>query len=148
MKINKIFVTVFIFLMFSQPVLPMITACTPLKKLTQQSYAAMTVLRKKSCDMKAGDTYQHYKGGMYEIIAPVAHHSEDLSEMVVYKALYHAPGFGDNSVWVRPRAMFKESVVIDGKNVLRFKKVGSLSNNTPFVTNVVDAYAQAYGKTK
>ena len=53
--------------------------------------------------------YKHYKGNLYEVIC-IAHHSETLEEMVVYKALYKTK-FGENSVWVRPAKMFEELVV-------------------------------------
>ncbi|NTW22182.1 DUF1653 domain-containing protein [Candidatus Falkowbacteria bacterium] len=72
--------------------------------------------------MKLGK-YQHYKGNYYEVIG-VAHHSETLEELVVYRALYEHEKFGDNSLWVRPMKMFLETVVIDGKEILRFKPVG------------------------
>jgi hypothetical protein len=43
--------------------------------------------------------------------------------MVVYKALYESKDFGKNALWVRPKKMFLETVEINGKKVLRFKKV-------------------------
>jgi hypothetical protein len=67
--------------------------------------------------------YKHYKGNLYEVIC-MAHHSETLEEMVVYKALYKTK-FGENSVWVRPAKMFEELVVIDEKSVKRFQKLAS-----------------------
>ncbi len=60
--------------------------------------------------------YRHYKGNLYEVIG-VAKHSETEEEMVVYKTLY-----GDFSLWVRPLAMFCETVIVEGKEVPRFKK--------------------------
>ncbi len=66
--------------------------------------------------------YQHYKGKFYEVLA-VAHHSETLEELVVYKALYKTE-FGENSWWVRPKKMFIENVMINGKEIPRFKHVG------------------------
>lgn len=47
----------------------------------------------------------------------IATHSETLEEMVVYKALY------DDSVWVRPKKMFFENVIIDGKEMPRFELI-------------------------
>lgn len=72
-------------------------------------------------DLKLGK-YQHYKGNFYELIG-VARHSETLEEMVVYRALYESKDFGKNALWVRPKAMFMENVVIDGKEMPRFKFV-------------------------
>jgi hypothetical protein len=66
--------------------------------------------------------YQHYKGKCYEIIG-IAHHSETLEELVVYKALYGTKECGNNSLWVRPKKMFLESVIVDGKKVPRFKRI-------------------------
>lgn len=68
--------------------------------------------------MKLG-RYQHYKGNFYDVIG-VAHHSETLEELVVYRALYNHDVYGDNALWVRPKAMFLETVIADGKEVLRF----------------------------
>jgi hypothetical protein len=65
--------------------------------------------------------YKHYKGNFYEVVC-VAHHSETLEQMVVYKALYTTQ-FGDNSFWVRPAAMFEELVLIDEKLIKRFQKI-------------------------
>ena len=66
--------------------------------------------------------YQHYKGNLYEVIG-LARHSETLEEMVVYKALYTSPEFGDNVLWIRPKAMFFENVMVDELEVPRFKLV-------------------------
>ena len=64
--------------------------------------------------------YRHYKGNEYEVIA-VARHSETLEELVVYRALY-----GERGLWVRPRAMFTESVELDGRSVPRFQHLGPM----------------------
>lgn len=61
--------------------------------------------------------YRHFKGNEYEVIC-VARNSEDLSEMVVYRALY-----GDGDVWVRPLSMWNEEVEYNGKMVKRFEKI-------------------------
>lgn len=66
--------------------------------------------------------YEHYKGKTYEVVG-VAHHSESLESMVVYRALYHSPDFGFGALWVRPLAMFKEEINVEGKMVPRFKKI-------------------------
>ncbi len=61
--------------------------------------------------------YRHYKGGEYEVIG-VARHSETHEPMVVYRPLYNATGW-----WVRPHAMFFETVRIDGVPLARFEKI-------------------------
>ncbi len=63
--------------------------------------------------------YRHYKGNIYEVIG-IARHSETLEELVVYKATYQKEG---ENLWVRPLAMFKETVVIDGVEKKRFEKI-------------------------
>lgn len=60
-------------------------------------------------------TYRHFKGGIYELV-DLARHSETEEEMVVYRS----PA-GD--LWVRPRAMFFETTVVDGVTVPRFSKL-------------------------
>lgn len=70
-------------------------------------------------DLKLGK-YQHYKGKFYEVIG-IARHSETLEELVVYRALYESADYGNNSLWVRPKPMFMENVIIDGKKIPRFK---------------------------
>lgn len=64
--------------------------------------------------------YQHYKGQYYEVLG-VAHHSETLEELVVYRALYSSKEFGENALWVRPKKMFLEKVMVDGKKISRFE---------------------------
>jgi hypothetical protein len=61
--------------------------------------------------------YRHYKGMDYEVIA-VARHSETMEAVVVYRALY-----GEFGLWVRPAAMFMETVQVDGQAQLRFTPV-------------------------
>lgn len=64
--------------------------------------------------------YQHFKGKQYEVIG-LARHSETLEELVVYRALYDSPDFGKNSLWVRPKSMFLETIVLDNQEIPRFK---------------------------
>lgn len=64
--------------------------------------------------------YQHYKGKFYEVIS-IARHSETLEELVVHKALYDSKKFGRNVLWVRPKKIFCEKVIVSGKKVPRFK---------------------------
>ncbi|MEK7103366.1 MAG: DUF1653 domain-containing protein [Patescibacteria group bacterium] len=64
-------------------------------------------------------TYRHYKGTMVEVIG-VALHSETLEEMVVYNHPDPVKGQGANTMWVRPLAMFLETITVDGKEMPRF----------------------------
>jgi hypothetical protein len=62
--------------------------------------------------------YRHYKGKEYLVIG-VARHSETEEKLVVYRQDY-----GERGLWVRPLAMFEETVEVDGRRVLRFQFVG------------------------
>ncbi len=59
--------------------------------------------------------YRHYKGKDY-IVLGVARHSETDEQLVVYR-----PDYGDRGLWVRPLAMFQESVEVEGRIVPRFE---------------------------
>jgi hypothetical protein len=61
--------------------------------------------------------YRHYKGRDYDVVG-VARHSETLEAVVVYRPLY-----GEGALWVRPYAMFVETVVVEGREVPRFARV-------------------------
>lgn len=60
--------------------------------------------------------YRHYKGKYYEVIG-VARHSETEELLVVYRPLY-----GERGLWVRPLAMFLDSVSVAGHPVPRFER--------------------------
>ena len=62
--------------------------------------------------------YRHYKGGEYGVVG-LARHSETLEPLVVYQALY-----GEHGLWVRPAAMWVESVTFNGQSVPRFARIG------------------------
>ncbi len=62
--------------------------------------------------------YRHFKGGEYEVLG-IAHHSETMEDLVVYRALY-----GEGELWVRPLAMWQEEVVHCGERVPRFRYIG------------------------
>jgi hypothetical protein len=62
--------------------------------------------------------YRHFKGKEYEVIG-VARDSETLAEVVVYRALY-----GERGLWVRPAAMFLETIERDGVTLPRFTYLG------------------------
>ena len=62
--------------------------------------------------------YEHYKGKQYKVIG-IAKHSETMEDVVVYEPLYKS----EFKLWVRPLAMFLETVIVNGKKVPRFEKV-------------------------
>lgn len=59
--------------------------------------------------------YRHFKGHDY-IVLGVALHSETQEVMIVYQQDY-----GDRRMWVRPKAMFLETVEYQGRQVPRFQ---------------------------
>lgn len=69
-------------------------------------------------ELKRG-RYRHFKGNEYEVVG-VARHSESLEEYVIYKPLYES----GSEYWIRPLAMFLETVERDGKTFPRFEYVG------------------------
>jgi hypothetical protein len=54
-------------------------------------------------ELKPG-IYRHFKGNLYRLIG-TAKHSETLEPMAVYEALY-----GEGGLWVRPAAMWEETI--------------------------------------
>jgi hypothetical protein len=62
--------------------------------------------------------YRHYKNLLYQVLGTVRH-SESLEPMTLYKALY-----GEQGMWVRPAAMFNETVEVNGVLQPRFAWVG------------------------
>ena len=63
--------------------------------------------------MKKG-IYRHYKGNFYEVI-DIAKDSETEEDFVIYRPMY-----GEGALWIRPLAMFTESIERDGVSVQRF----------------------------
>ena len=61
--------------------------------------------------------YRHYKGNLYQLLH-IARHSETEEPLAVYRALYD-----DYGVWVRPLAMFTESVATERGSMARFALV-------------------------
>lgn len=71
--------------------------------------------------------YQHYKGQYYQVLG-LARHSETLEPLVVYQALY-----GDYRLWVRPVAMFTETVLKDNQEISRFKFINQTLSALPAI---------------
>ncbi|MBU2924364.1 DUF1653 domain-containing protein [Colwellia sp. 4_MG-2023] len=61
--------------------------------------------------------YQHFKGNYYQVLH-LAKHSETEEYLVVYH-----PFDNVDDIWVRPLAMFNETIVRDGKKIQRFKYI-------------------------
>jgi len=64
--------------------------------------------------------WRHYKGNFYWVLG-IARHSETLEPMVVYRPI--APGASDEEFWVRPFSMWHETVLHEGREVVRFERV-------------------------
>lgn len=69
--------------------------------------------------------YRHYKGNEYTVLG-TARHSETQEELVVYRPEYGEPGW-----WVRPKAMFTETVTVADREVPRFQRLESRSEHLP-----------------
>jgi len=65
--------------------------------------------------IKSGQ-YKHFKGGLYKVIG-IAKHSETLEEFVVYINPIN------KKMWIRPKKMFYEKVLVKGKKIPRFTKI-------------------------
>ena len=64
-------------------------------------------------ELKPG-RYRHFKGKEYQLLG-VATHSETGEPLAVYRALY-----GEGGLWVRPAAMWSETVTREGYSGPRF----------------------------
>lgn len=66
--------------------------------------------------MKNDDIYQHFKGAQVKIVT-MALDSETQEPVVVYEHL------DDGRIWVRSKAMFLETVTVNGSKQPRFRKL-------------------------
>jgi hypothetical protein len=74
--------------------------------------------------IEIGSIYEHYKGTKVKVLGECLH-SETLESMVIYMHLE------DGATWVRPKKMFLESIIKNGKKVERFKKNKSVIKIKP-----------------
>lgn len=71
-------------------------------------------------ELVEGGIYRHYKGKLYKAHFLVRH-SETMEWLVLYETLYENDA---GKMWVRPKEMFLEDTLVDGKRVARFEYVG------------------------
>lgn len=69
----------------------------------------------KKKNAKTPQRYRHYKGGIYELVCEATQES-DLSPVIVYRS-------HNGSIWTRPKAVFFESIEVDGKTLQRFTPI-------------------------
>lgn len=67
--------------------------------------------------------YRHFKGMEVEVLG-IAHHTETLDELIVYREFVDDPRFGKKPLWVRPKKMFMETIERNGKKMPRFEYLG------------------------
>lgn len=75
-------------------------------------FIKVTLNKRLMDEIKLG-RYRHYKGDFYEVIG-VAKHSETKEELVIYRSLK------DRILWARPKGMFLEKIMLEGKETPRF----------------------------
>lgn len=64
--------------------------------------------------------YKHYKGNRYNVLG-VGRHTEANEYFVVYSPMEQKPGVP--AIWLRPYAMFRETVEVEGETIPRFRKI-------------------------
>jgi hypothetical protein len=67
-------------------------------------------------NLEIGAIYEHYKGTRVRVLFE-AIESETKEHLVIYMHLE------DGVIWARPKHMFLENIILDGKEVERFQKV-------------------------
>lgn len=78
--------------------------------------------------MKLG-IYRHFKWNLYEVIAVARNSENNNEELVVYKALYEHKDYWKDSLWVRPKEMFIETIEREWKAMKRFEYIGDKKYN-------------------
>ena len=60
--------------------------------------------------------YRHYKGGIYEWICEAKLESDPTVTLVIYRS-------PEGTTWARPREVFFEQVMHEGKWISRFERI-------------------------
>ena len=68
------------------------------------------------------NSWQHYKGNRYQVLGE-GRHSDTLEEFIVYQGLYNSKEFGNKPIWIRPKRSFQDNVIMNGKEVPRFREL-------------------------
>lgn len=87
--------------------------------------------------------YRHYKGMNYRLMFTVRN-SETLEELEVYETLYQNDR---GRLWVRPKGMFHENVVIDGISRPRFAKLPVKYTSEPVTADTIKLFLPLALKT-
>lgn len=66
--------------------------------------------------LEIGAIYRHYKGTKVKVLFE-AIDSESKEHLVIYMHLE------DGVIWARPKHMFLESIIVEGREIERFKKI-------------------------
>ncbi|MFA5931759.1 MAG: DUF1653 domain-containing protein [Candidatus Paceibacterota bacterium] len=74
--------------------------------------------------LEIGAIYKHYKGTKVKVLFE-AIESETKEHLVIYMHLE------DGVIWARPKHMFLENIVLDGKETERFQKIDEGSSIQP-----------------
>lgn len=69
-------------------------------------------------NLEIGAIYRHYKGTKVKVLFEVIN-SESKEHLVIYMHLE------DGVIWARPKHMFLENIILDGKEIERFEKIES-----------------------
>lgn len=67
-------------------------------------------------NLEIGGVYKHYKGTRVKVLLE-ALDSETQDHLVIYMHLE------DGGIWARPKHMFLENIMLDGKEIERFQKI-------------------------
>lgn len=85
--------------------------------------------------------FRHYKNKPYRFLG-IVRHSETLEEMALYETLYENKL---GKMWVRPKEMFFENIMIEGQARARFQPVQfTFKTYTHFSTELFEIFKQIY----